>query len=53
MSKARSRKPRTDATRQIKNKRVIKSSHGKFSSVIELEAHRVAETEKNKKNKKR
>ena len=43
---------RTEATRKIKDKKVLKSSHGKFATVFDLEKHREAETDKNKKHKK-
>ena len=39
MSKSRGR---TDATRKIKDKKVLKSSHGKFATVFDLESHRKA-----------
>lgn len=40
MSKAIKKSPRTDKTRQKKDAKVRKSSHGKYSSVIALEEHR-------------
>ena len=56
-SRAIARKPATLATIRLKDKRVLKSSHGKFDTVASLERHRIEETEKNarlkKKNKKK
>jgi hypothetical protein len=52
MSRAKAKLPRTDATRKIKDKRVLKSSHGKFATVFDLEEHRVTETARNKKSRK-
>jgi len=51
MSNARARKSPTAATIAIKNKKVLKSSHGKFISVADLEKHRIEETSKNKSRK--
>ena len=52
MSKAIARKPATLATILLKDKRVEKSSHGKFKTVAALERHRIEETEKNARLKK-
>jgi len=49
MSKARDR---TAATLKIKNASVAKSSHGKYSTVADLERKRIETTERNKKNRK-
>ena len=53
MSKAKARKDRTSATLAIKDRKVRKSSHGKFDSVASLERHRVEVTKKNQKKKKK
>lgn len=50
MSKASARKGRTDATRKIKDAKVLRSSHGKFPTVFELEKHRESLPKKKKKN---
>ena len=52
MSKAKARKDRTSATLNIKNASVAKSSHGKYSTVADLERKRIETTERNKKNRK-
>jgi hypothetical protein len=53
MSRAAARKGRTEATRKIKDAKVLKSSHGKFATVFDLEKHREAETKANKASKKK
>jgi hypothetical protein len=53
MSKAKNRKDPTAATIRLKDKRVTKSSHGKFLTVAALERHRIEETEKNARSKKK
>lgn len=52
MSKAIARKPATLATILLKDKRVEKSSHGKFKTVASLERHRVEKTAENLRLKK-
>lgn len=49
MSRAAARKGRTEATRKIKDAKVLKSSHGKFASVFDLEKHRESLPKKKKK----
>ena len=52
MSKAKARHDPTAATIRIKDAKVLKSSHGKFSSIAALEKHRL-DTTKVKKNRKK
>ena len=52
MSKAKNRTDPTAATIALKNKRVEKSSHGKFKTIVELEKHRIEVTARNLKGRK-
>lgn len=52
MSRAIKRKPRTEPTRKIKDANVLKSSHGKFATVFDLEKRREETTAANKKKRK-
>ena len=52
MSNAKSRKGRTSATLQIKDAKVAKSSHGKFSTVAALEKQRMETTAANQAKRK-